>query len=88
MDEMTRLEILDARMTVPRTLMGHDVIEARRTRNREVWVVVVWRRGHEAHPFVVATWWEGLEGSWASGNYCWTLAEALREEQRILDMLL
>ena len=57
-------------MAVPTTINGYPVIASLPKKNDPtLFVIIVWREGHPVHPFVVATWWEGLKDGWWQGHY-------------------
>jgi len=65
-------------MAVPTHINGYPVIAHQsRKLDPSLIVIIVHREGHPVHPYVVATWWEGLTDGWWTGEYAKSLPEAL-----------
>ena len=57
-------------MAVPTHINGYPVIASLHKKNDPaLFGIIVWREGHPLHPFVVASWWEGLTDGWWQGHY-------------------
>ena len=57
-------------MPAPTTINGYPVIAQLPKKNDpSLIIIIVWREGHPMHPYVVASWWEGLKDGWWQGHY-------------------
>lgn len=67
-------------LKAPATLNGYPVIQSR---VHESCVTVMVERRDQITPFVVATWWPGLLGTWSWGHYEHCLPDAMETFEEV-----
>ena len=64
-------------MAVPTHINGYAVIASQSKKLDPTLIIIVVHRPGSVHPYVVASWWEGLQSGWWQGHYEKTLTDAL-----------